>query len=159
MREERRSMGERSVLMHKTCIFTEPVFTDVNTRYAPFERGRQPGPGLHHERHLFILPRRMDKTCLRYTDTGAACTRVEKCVRLARKRGFARNEWRQHPTWLTREFSFFFRKAKKKETKRGETCGSMHLEQTRISLLYYSRTLFIRSCRLTSNLCNCSWYR
>ena len=24
-------MGERSVLMHKTCIFTEPVFTDVNT--------------------------------------------------------------------------------------------------------------------------------
>lgn len=35
-------MGERSVLMHKTCIFTEPVFTDVNTRYAPLERGRQP---------------------------------------------------------------------------------------------------------------------
>lgn len=22
------------VLMHKTCIFTKPVFTDVNTRYA-----------------------------------------------------------------------------------------------------------------------------
>lgn len=69
-------MGERSVLMHKTCIFTEPVFTDVNTRYAPLERGRQPGPGLHHERHLFILPRRMDKTCLRCTDTGVLCVRA-----------------------------------------------------------------------------------
>ena len=27
---KRRSM----VLMHKTCIFMKPVFTDVNTRYA-----------------------------------------------------------------------------------------------------------------------------
>lgn len=78
-------MGERSVLMHKTCIFTEPVFTDVNTRYAPLERGRQPGPGLHHERHLFILPRRMDKTCLRCTDTGVLCVRAVRT-----KRGFAR---------------------------------------------------------------------
>lgn len=60
------------VLMHKTCIFTKPVFTDVNTRYARGTRkesrvaaaGKERGRTASHravQRHLFILPRRMDK--------------------------------------------------------------------------------------------------
>jgi len=70
--------------MHKTCIFTKPVFTDVNTRYAcgiyarEESRGRGGGDGEETrdrvgrgggprriasrgaQRHLFILPRRTD---------------------------------------------------------------------------------------------------
>lgn len=71
------------VLMHKTCIFTKPVFTDVNTRYARGYTGGEQGgcngggeggagevprggphriaPRRAAQRHLFILPRRMDR--------------------------------------------------------------------------------------------------
>lgn len=37
--DRRRSTG--TILMHKTCIFTKPVFTDVNTRYARGTRERR----------------------------------------------------------------------------------------------------------------------
>lgn len=40
---KRRSAG--MVLMHKTCIFTKPVFTDVNTRYARETRGGRVAAG------------------------------------------------------------------------------------------------------------------
>lgn len=76
---KRRSM----VLMHKTCIFTKPVFTDVNTRYARrytggeqggcSGEGESPRGGPHRakQRYLFILPRRIENSF-----AGRGCTRA-----------------------------------------------------------------------------------